>query len=269
MCKILRFLLMVLPILLSACGTSKKVVNGKLDAKLLTAEQVVAAVEKNVISDECLTAKMNFRFKSGSQNLSVGGNLKMKRNDVIQLSLVALGLMEAVRIEFTPEDALVIDRINKRYIKAAYSEFHFFKEAGIDFSFLESLFRNEIFLPTGQSGLSLEYTTSGNATVVCQNSSLKFKFLTSLATSLVQQTQISSAKGGSAEFDWSYADFSSYNGKSFPLSHKINLVGMGRDAEVQIQLRNLSNESGWETRTKVRSSYQEMKAEDFLRMLHL
>ena len=80
MCKILRFLLMVLPILLSACGTSKKVVNGKLDAKLLTAEQVVAAVEKNVISDECLTAKMNFRFKSGSQNLSVGGNLKMKRN---------------------------------------------------------------------------------------------------------------------------------------------------------------------------------------------
>lgn len=64
MCKILRFLLMVLPILLSACGTSKKVVNGKLDAKLLTAEQVVAAVEKNVISDECLTAKMNFRFKS-------------------------------------------------------------------------------------------------------------------------------------------------------------------------------------------------------------
>ena len=115
MCKILRFLLMVLPILLSACGTSKKVVNGKLDAKLLTAEQVVAAVEKNVISDECLTAKMNFRFKSGSQNLSVGGNLKMKRNDVIQLSLVALGLMEAVRIEFTPEDALVIDRINKQY----------------------------------------------------------------------------------------------------------------------------------------------------------
>ena len=269
MCKIIRLLLLALPILLGACGTSRKTFNGKLDAETLTAEQVVAAVGKTVIPDECLSAKMNFRFKSGSQVLSVGGNLKMKRNDVIQLSLVALGLMEATRIEFTPEDVLVIDRINKRYIKAAYSEFHFLEESGIDFSVLESLFRNEIFMPSGQRGLSLEYTTSGNATVVCQNTRLKFKFLTSLATSLVQQTQISSVRGGSAEFDWSYSDFSAYSGRYFPLSHKINLVGLGKDAEVQIQLRNLSNESGWETRTKVKTSYQEMKAEDLLKMLRL
>ena len=265
--KELRYIMLLLPFLLASCGTSKKMVGTTMDTKQLTAEQVVSAVEKNVLNEECITAKMNFEFKSGSQDLSVGGHLKMKKGDVIQLSLVALGIMEAARLEFTPQDVLVLDRINKRYIKASYSDFSFLKEAGIDFNVLESLFRNSIFFPENKTGVSLENKSSSQVVVTCQNKRLKFKFLTSVATSLVQQTQIMSAGNSAGELDWIYGDFSDFKGKSFPLSHQIKLSGLGKDAEVDIQLKNLSNDSDWETRTTVKKSYKEMQAGDVLKLL--
>lgn len=266
--KYFIYLSLFFSLLFSSCGTSKKATEVQMDAKQLTAEQVISNVQKNSLTDEYLTAKMNFRFISGSQDLSVGGNLKMKKNDVIQLSLVALGIMEAARLEFSPNDVLVLDRINKRYIKASYSEFAFLKDAGIDFHVLESLFRNSFFMPENNTGASLEYTSSGHATVVCQNKRLKFKFLTSLVSSLVEQTQIVSAGNSSGELDWVYGDFTSFKGTSFPLSHQIKLTGLGKDAEVDITLKNLGNDSKWETHTVVKSSYKEMQASDLLKMLH-
>lgn len=264
----LKYLLLLVPFLLYSCGTSKKVTESVMDTKKLTVEQMVSTLENKAVTDEFLTAKMNFHFKSGSQDLSVGGNLKMKKNDVIQLSLVALGIMEAARIEFSPQDVLVIDRLNKRYIKASYNEFSFLKEAGIDFSALESLFRNSIFVPENKTDLSLDYSLKDNVTVICQNKRLKFKFLTSLSTSLIQQTQVMSAGNGKGELDWVYSDFTSFKEKQFPLSHQIKLTGMGKDAEIEIQLKNLGSDSKWEPHTAVKSSYKEMKTTDILKMLH-
>lgn len=265
--KNISYILLLLPFLLAACGTSKKVTQADVNPNQLTAEQLVSTLESKALSDEYLTAKMNFRFKSGDQDLSVGGHLKMKKNDVIQLSLVALGIMEAARIEFTPQDVLVIDRLNKRYIKASYSEFSFLKEAGIDYNILESLFRNAIFSPENHTGFTLGEVAGGNATVECRNKRLKFRFVTSLATSLIQQTQISSAGNGKGEFNWIYGDFSAFSDKTFPLSHQIKLSGIGRDTEISIQLKNIGNDSKWEPHTAVKNSYKEMQASDILKML--
>lgn len=265
--KYLKNIVLLLPFMLVACGTSKKVAQVEVGTSQLSVEQLMATVESQALTDECLTAKMNFHFKSGSQDLSVGGHLKMKKNDVIQLSLVALGIMEAARIEFTPQEVLVIDRLNKRYIRAPYKDFSFLKDAGIDYSILESLFRNALFSPEGNSGFVLGEAAEGTASVECRNRHLKFRFLTSLATSLIQQTKITSAGSGAGEFSWNYSDFTAFNGKSFPLQHQIRLSGLGRDAEIDIQLKNIGNDSKWEAHTAVKSSYKEMQASDILKML--
>ena len=60
----------------------------------------------------------------GQKDLSVNGTLRMKRNDVVQLSLTFLG-MEVGRMEFTPSDVLIIDRFNKQYVRASYDEVSF------------------------------------------------------------------------------------------------------------------------------------------------
>lgn len=73
------------------------------------------------------------------KQISCGGSLKMKRDDVIQLSLTFLGF-EVGRLEFTPKDGLVVDRIHKQYSRASYAEVDFLRQAGLDFYTLQSLF---------------------------------------------------------------------------------------------------------------------------------
>lgn len=68
----------------------------------------------------------------GRQNLSVGGTLKMKRDDVVQLSLTVLGI-EVGRLEFTPKDVLIVDRVNKQYVRARYDQVAFLQTADLDF----------------------------------------------------------------------------------------------------------------------------------------
>ena len=74
---------------------------------------------------QAISAKIKFSINTGSKDLSVSGSLKMKKDDVIRIQLTPLGLMEAGRIEFTKDYVLVVDRINKEYIKASYSDVDF------------------------------------------------------------------------------------------------------------------------------------------------
>lgn len=76
----------------------------------------------------------------------------MKRDQMIRISLRMLGFEVGV-MEFTPADVLVIDRFNKQYVRAAYNEVGFLRQAGLDFYSLQALFWNELFLP-GQHQLT-------------------------------------------------------------------------------------------------------------------
>lgn len=151
---------------LTACRSSKSAVKGP-DANTsastktthitnntaaLASVQKVAAMHLN---QQGVTASTKVRLSGvGGKDLSVNGKLQMKRNDVIRLSLRFLG-MEVGLMEFTPNDVLVVDRINKQFVRAKYGEVSFLRQAGLDFYALQSLFWNELFIP-GQHTLSAE-----------------------------------------------------------------------------------------------------------------
>ena len=94
-----------------------------------------------------ITSKIKFSVEVGNQQMTLTGNLKMKRDDVIRLQLMAFGFVEAGRLEFTPEYVMIIDRINKQYLKVPYSHLDFLRNSNIDFYVLQSLFWNELFQP--------------------------------------------------------------------------------------------------------------------------
>ena len=55
------------------------------------------------LKEGTVTSKMNLDLNLGGKSLSVGGSCNLKRDEVIQLSLVAMGFMEVGRLEFTPQ----------------------------------------------------------------------------------------------------------------------------------------------------------------------
>jgi len=147
--SIFKVAVMAMPLLLlTSCGIFKK----KPQPVQLTAEQRAAGtfvekVQDNASTAKFITSKVKFSVEVGPQKLTLTGNLRMKRDDVIRLQLMAFGFVEAGRIELTKDYVLIMDRINKQYLKAPYIQVDFLRNSGLNFSALQALFWNELFQP--------------------------------------------------------------------------------------------------------------------------
>ena len=132
-----RVIPLLLCLLLTACHSRKMAMNGGTaegPSVVNTAEASLARIVDNVNAkrqtEEYVTSKLSLKLSAGGKEASVGGSLRMKRNDVLQISLVALGIMEVGRLEMTPTSLLVMDRIGHQYVQVDYDDVPFLKEAG-------------------------------------------------------------------------------------------------------------------------------------------
>lgn len=166
-------------LVLASCHSSKKVVTNNNAGVQTPANTVVndanangsANQQQNVAPKETnFTAKVKVAITRGDQNLATNGMLRMRYNDVIQLTLVdpILGITEVGRMELSPSNILIIDRINKRYVSTSYDEFSATRDRHIDFNTIQELFWNEsqksdkltYDIPAGKSSIKLDLKLS-------------------------------------------------------------------------------------------------------------
>ena len=69
-------------------------------------------VLSNIADTKVLTAKMKVNLAMGEKTVSLSGTMRMKRGDVIQLSMTFPLVGEVCRMEFTANEVLIVDRIN-------------------------------------------------------------------------------------------------------------------------------------------------------------
>ena len=131
--KRIVFLLLVV-VVLAGCKSSKH----------------LATSEKNVQVSSYLTSKLQLTIpgkKGGS--MSVGGTMKMKTHERVQISL----LMPILRTEVTPDGVLLVDRMNKRFVRATKDELKGMLPKNAEFSRLEKILL-DASLPGGKTELS-------------------------------------------------------------------------------------------------------------------
>ena len=134
----------IFSLLLVACGTRKHATaSGSTENGLVHQQAGNQPLDANQQKETSVTAKLRLDLSSGERSLSVGGMLRMKRNDVIQLSLVTFGILEVARIEMTPDYFMIVNKMERQYVKAAYSDVPFLKRSNIDFRTIQSYFWNE------------------------------------------------------------------------------------------------------------------------------
>ena len=84
--------------LLTGCKSSRGVTGKSPSAGSLNRTERVERVLAQAPQTECINAKMRFSLQLGEKDFSIGGNFRMKKDDVIQLSLVGFGIIEGGRI---------------------------------------------------------------------------------------------------------------------------------------------------------------------------
>ena len=105
--KRIVYLLLVV-VVLAGCKSSKRLVTSEAKAPV---SSYLASKLQLTIPDK----------KGGS--LSVGGTMRMKTHERVQISLLMPILRtEVARIEMTPEEVLLVDRMNRRFVRASKEE---------------------------------------------------------------------------------------------------------------------------------------------------
>ena len=273
--KIFMMALIAIPLLLASCHSKKQVVTDVKTGAPDSLEQTsfLQKVSGNVASTQYVTSKMKFTVEYGPQQVSLTGNLKMKRDDVIRLQLMAFGFVEAARIEFTKDYVLIMDRINKQYLKAPYTHVSFLRNSGINFYTLQALFWNELFVPgrqgVDQAALDRFAASLGDDEVVInlEDGKMNYSWLANQNTGRITMANIAYRDSfrGNTQLNWDYKSFTTLVSKSFPNEMDVTLTTPEKEIKLGIKLNYLGTDSDWETRTTVSDKYREVMIDDILR----
>ena len=219
-----------------------------------------------------ITSKVKFSVEIGNRQMTLTGNLKMKRDDVIRLQLMAFGFVEAGRLEFTKEYVLIMDRINKLYLKVPYAQLDFLRNSNIDFYMLQALFWNELFQP-GKIKVTDEalknYTTeigTDDIVISMENSKMSYRWLAEAATARVKMANIlyNDKFRGNYQLNWDYEDFKANNRKFFPMEHNVTFNTPEKEVKLGMVLNYMEADENWETRTEVSSKYRQVSVDEIL-----
>ena len=278
--KALRFLTiaamaMMLTMVIASCGSKRKAV--KETPKVATVDTLKQQAFLQKVTDNAqharfITSKVKFSVEVGAREMTLTGNLKMKRDDVVRLQLMAFGFVEAGRLEFTKEYVLIMDRINKLYLKVPYNQLDFLRNSGIDFYVIQALFWNELFQP-GKVKVTDELLRSYNlepgaedAVIAMQDDKLSYRWLADNLTARVKMANImyNDKYRGNYQLNWDYEDFQGFNRKYYPMEHKISFNTPDKEVKLGMILNYMGNEENWETRTEVSSKYRQVTVEEIL-----
>lgn len=278
-------------LLLASCASKKAVVTEK---PVKTATDGQPAVRQDVqmgklsfvqkVSDNQVYAKnivgdLSFHLQAGSEDITVPGALRMRKDEVIRLQLfIPLLGSEVGRLEFTPTYVLVIDRIHKQYVKADYTQISFLRDNGLTFYSLQALFWNQLLLPGKQKVSESDLKafdvnlqgTGATLPVTLKSGSMSYQWNAERATGRISSTNVvyQSKTHGTSTLDWQYDNFKSVGVKMFPalqvFKFTTTATSKKRVAQVTLDMDKVTTDGNWEATSTVSPKYKKMEAEDIL-----
>ena len=276
--SILKIAVVALPLVFTACGSRKKVIKEpvNLTPEMQAKADFIANVKDRAQTMKFLTSKVKFSVEMGPQKLTLTGNLKMKRDDVIRLQLMAFGFVEAGRIEMTKDYVLIMDRINKQYLKAPWMSVDFLRNSGIDFNTLQSLFWNELFRPSKTTVEKHPTDTiadfalldSGDDMIISlEEGKMEYSWLADRKDGLIKMANMlyKDRLNGTSQLNWDYDEFKSVGTKTFPTKSVITLTTPKKEVKLGMTLNYIGSETEWETRTEISNKYREVTVDEILR----
>ena len=264
----------VMVLMLMASCSSTKTLKKSSSIEGMSEKEYLEHVISNAGGWDALTGKVSLAIDlDGKGATKVSGTLRIKKGEVIQLSIAPFLGIEVARAEISPEGILVIDRMNKRYVKVSFGELKSLVRADLDFHTLQALFLNELFLPgkgdltaRDVSAFRVEQEPDGVWLEVKRAKRFDYHFLTQAPDALLKESRIG-VSGTPYLLSWAYDDFRRLNQKPFPTQMKLSLEGGKKPLKAAWSLSRLSTDTNWETHTEVSKKYERVTLEDILKLL--
>ena len=262
-------------VLLAACTPTRLVTGSEASnapAVRSHTDNPLAAIAQPNINHTDFTARISTDLAYSDHVLTMKGNLRMRRGDVIQMAFTALGMVEVARIELTPKSALFIDRMSKQYAMVEYDQLPGMNGMELDYDMLESLLWNELFLP-GQKKIAshlnlFDSRTEGQQLVITPKTqpTINLQFTADNPCTRLQQTRL---EYGPIASIWQYSAFQTVGNDRFPAMLKANIGDGNNEASATITYTGMAfDNTDWTAHTNI-ANYTQLTIDEFLRKLSI
>lgn len=271
--------------LLFASCASNKYATGTKTSKTVGESAAATFVEKvvdNAVNVENIVGNASVTLKLGDKDITVPGSLRMRKDKVIRIQLfIPLLGTEVGRLEFTPDYVLVLDRMNRQYVKGDYKQLDFLRDNGLNFYSLQALFWNQLIIPGKDKVTAFdagEYTVDLNGTasyvpMTLDKGKMKYKWNASRTDNTLTSAVITynSTTAGNSMLSWYYSQFAPLGKQRFPRTQEFNFLttieGKRQQGDIKIDMNELKTSSDWESETVVSPKYKQVAPEEALSKL--
>jgi hypothetical protein len=215
--------------------------------------------------------KMKLKLTVNGKKRALRGHVKIKKNQLIQLSIAPLLGIEMARLEVRPSELLLIDRIHRKYIKAPIHRLREIFQCDLDFKSLQALFLHRMFHPHKRKVKLNQFTIQHLTDAQQWQLSVKDKkacvyvFQIDQHTHTLQSTQLITPEPSTVVFNYAY--FKPTSVQSFPTQLNMKAQSEAVKMEGKFTFSRIS----WKKRkikpTTLSKRYERVITDDLLKLL--
>jgi hypothetical protein len=224
------FFILLSIVFFNACKSKEQAIRILLEKK--EKEERILNLIRHSVEFETFSGSLSLAIKPGekSKSTTAGAQLKIKKDEVVDLSLYIPFIMKEVfRMYITPDSLLIIDRINKLYFTESMHNLKNRLPFDFDYFSMQALFSNQLFIAgkefIDQNELESFGLREDEFQVYLRNTDsqgINYDF-TSDYTNRILQTKMYKGKGD-VNMSWDYKEFGlTSNNRLFPMLMQMKL----------------------------------------------
>ncbi len=249
--------------LMNACKSVQQPEGRSKKATQEEMQLLKTVIEQNP-SIPSLSSKMRLTAQIDEKSFSVNATLKMQKDQLIRISIAPVLGIEVARIEIDQQQALILDRINHRYIQVPLSELTFLANGELNFYTLQALFFHKLFLPNTpevtlnqQNAFHIEQQPVQWIIRPRQDHAVGCQYTTNLSG------QITHSKLTYQQYalDWDYDEFKQIGEFKFPMQMHVAAQGTSKELKATFKLSKVEIGNTELTPTEIPKRYKQLSAE--------
>lgn len=256
-------------IFVTGCKSKQTSVNtgGKLETK--SHNEVINDVLESELKYKTITTKGSLELKKGNSGKKMTTVFKIVKDSIIQASVRPMFGMEAIRVSFTPDSILIIDRLKKQYVAESFANSEMIKNLDFNYSNLQALFTNQLFVP-GKKEVSkgdykkfnLSTTSDVHLLQTKDKNDLLYNFAIDASNRIASTLVYNEAKKFTLQ--WSYSDFVTDGKNIYPTSMVAKVDVAKNRVDVGINYTKLDIDKELNIDNSIPSKYTKVSFIDFM-----
>lgn len=268
---IFSFLVMIA---VTACKPKQRIIYSTKPVEDKENNQLFSDINTNTFDFNTFSSRLNMSLTSGTRSVSSRANLRMIKDSAILISVQPLFGVEVVRLYIDPNNILILDRMNKRYVKESLISLKEKYPVGFDFYTLQSILTNSPFV-SGKSSVedsdyrkfNITQTSDLNYYLTSKDpeSDIEYSFTVN-GNDRITFTHLMQYKKQQS-LQWAYDNFAILGNNSFP--HKMNAVitSKSRKIDAEFLFSEIVTNVPVQITSQVPGSYSKTSLDEILKII--